>query len=51
VNKNENGITLNLKAPIVVNVPKRLARQIIANGELPVQHELHPFVTPLRMSA
>jgi len=40
VSKNERGITLNLKAPIVMNLDKRTGRQVIANGELPLQHEL-----------
>jgi len=42
VGKNERGITLNLKAPLVVNLDKRLGKQVIANGELPLQHELGP---------
>jgi flagellar assembly factor FliW len=33
-------MTLNLKAPIVVNLDHRLGRQVIANGDLPVQHLL-----------
>ncbi len=40
VSKNERGITLNLKAPVVMNLEKRLGRQVIANGELPLQYEL-----------
>lgn len=55
VNKNERGITLNLRAPIIVNISRRTARQVIANGDHPVQHELAPVSstarTPLRMSA
>jgi len=42
VSKNERGITLNLKAPIVVNLPRRLARQVVANGDQPLQYELIP---------
>ncbi len=42
VSKNERGITLNLKAPIVVNLARRMARQVIANGDLPLQYELEP---------
>ena len=38
--KNERGITLNLKAPIVINLRARIGRQVIANGELPLQYEL-----------
>ncbi len=49
VAKNERGITLNLKAPIVMNLEKRLGRQVIANGEMPLQYELTP--TALRKTA
>lgn len=50
VGKNDRGITLNLKAPIVLNLERRLGRQVIANGELSVQHVLEE-ARPLRMSA
>src|SRR5262245_10084413 len=33
VGKNERGITLNLKAPLVINLERRLGRQVIANGD------------------
>ncbi|MBI2824255.1 MAG: flagellar assembly protein FliW [Planctomycetia bacterium] len=49
ISKNERGITLNLKAPIVVNLERRLGRQVIANGDLPLQYELGP--TALRKTA
>ena len=41
VGKNEAGITLNLKAPLVVNLAQRLGRQVIANNDYPIQFELH----------
>jgi flagellar assembly factor FliW len=37
---NESGITLNLKAPVVINLQRRLGRQVITNGELPIQYPL-----------
>ncbi len=40
VGKNEGGITLNLKAPLVINLQRRTGRQVIANGEQPIQFEL-----------
>ena len=40
VGKNEAGITLNLKAPLVINLPRHLGRQVIANNDYPVQYEL-----------
>jgi flagellar assembly factor FliW len=35
-----NGITLNLRAPLVINVEKRLGCQVIAKDEHPVQYPL-----------
>jgi len=40
VGKTGRSITLNLKAPVVLNLDRRLGRQVIANGDLPVQHEI-----------
>jgi flagellar assembly factor FliW len=40
LSKNESGITLNLKAPIVINLRARRGRQVIANGDLPLRYEL-----------
>jgi flagellar assembly factor FliW len=40
VGMNERSITLNLKAPIVINLDRQLGRQVVANGDLPLQHEL-----------
>jgi flagellar assembly factor FliW len=44
VGKNERSVTLNLKAPLVINLDRRLGRQVIANGDLPVQYELRSTV-------
>lgn len=51
VGRTERSLTLNLKAPIVINLRRRLARQVIANGDLPVQHELGTPLSALRRSA
>ncbi|MBI3839620.1 MAG: flagellar assembly protein FliW [Planctomycetia bacterium] len=40
VSKNEQSITLNLKAPLIINLERRVGRQVIHNGEQPVQYEL-----------
>jgi flagellar assembly factor FliW len=40
VGKNETIITLNLKAPLVINLLRRVGRQVIANNNYPVQYEL-----------
>ncbi len=51
VGKNDIGITLNLKAPIVVNIERRIGRQVIANGDQPVQFPLHQEPVAMRRSA
>jgi flagellar assembly factor FliW len=51
VGKNQYGVTLNLKAPIVVNADRRLGRQVIANGEQPVQYQLTDGTAVMRKSA
>ncbi|MEX2118868.1 MAG: flagellar assembly protein FliW [Pirellulales bacterium] len=51
VGKNERSITLNLKAPVVINLERRLGRQVVANGEQPVQYELANRQAPLKKSA
>jgi flagellar assembly factor FliW len=40
VGKNHRGITLNLKAPLVIHLGEGVGRQVIANGDHPVQYEL-----------
>ncbi len=49
--KNERGITLNLRAPVVINEERRIGRQVISNNDLPVQYELTPEPVRLRMTA
>jgi flagellar assembly factor FliW len=51
VGKNERSITLNLKAPVVINLQRRLGRQVVANGDQPMQHELTSQPAPLKKSA
>jgi flagellar assembly factor FliW len=51
VGKNGTTLTLNLKAPIVINLEARTGRQVIASGELPLQHELTLNRQSLRKSA
>ena len=51
VGSNGTTLTLNLKAPIVINLEARTGRQVVASGELPMQYEL-PSATPgLKKSA
>lgn len=51
VGKNERGITLNLKAPLVIDLAARVGRQVVASSELPVQYELTSMERPLRRAA
>lgn len=51
VGKNERGITLNLKAPIVIHLREGLGRQVVAGGDLPVQYELKPAAGVRRRAA
>lgn len=40
VGRAEHAVTLNLKAPLVINLQRRLGRQVLTNGDLPIRHEL-----------
>ena len=51
VGKNEQNITLNLKAPLVVNLRRRLGRQVIDNADHPLQYELCTTHTEARKIA
>ncbi len=51
VGKNERSITLNLKAPLVINLDRRLGRQIVANNDYPVQFELSSEPNLLKRTA
>lgn len=51
VGKNEHSITLNLKAPVVINLERRAGRQVVANGDQPVQYQLTSHAAPLKKSA
>ncbi|MDX1963984.1 MAG: flagellar assembly protein FliW [Pirellulales bacterium] len=51
VGKNERGMTLNLRAPLVIHEERRVGRQVIANNDLSVQYELDQEPARLRISA
>jgi flagellar assembly factor FliW len=51
VGKNEHNITLNLKAPLVINLRRRLGRQVIDNADHPLQYELRGAPAALRKTA
>lgn len=51
VGRNGTSLTLNLKAPIVINLENRTGRQVVASGDLPLQFELGQERPPLKKSA
>lgn len=51
VGRTAGGLSLNLKAPVVLNLQRRLGRQVITNGELPVRYELGSHKRLVRRSA
>ncbi|MFZ5829791.1 MAG: flagellar assembly protein FliW [Planctomycetota bacterium] len=51
VGRTERGLTANLKAPVVLHPERRLGKQVISNGDLPVQFPLEMYREPLRKSA
>ncbi|MBL9124154.1 MAG: flagellar assembly protein FliW [Planctomycetaceae bacterium] len=51
VGKNDHAITLNLKAPLVINLAARTGRQVIASGDLPIQYELQATTAGLKKTA
>ena len=51
VAQGSRSLTLNLKAPIVINLEARTGRQVVASGDLPMQYELVPERPPLKKSA
>jgi flagellar assembly factor FliW len=51
VGRNEQSMTLNLKAPLVINLEQRVGRQVVSSGDQPVQYSLEAERVPLRKSA
>jgi flagellar assembly factor FliW len=54
VSKSDGDLTLNLKAPLIVNIDRRLGRQVITSDDQPVALQLSPTqpqMQPLRKSA
>lgn len=50
VSKGEEGLTVNLKAPLVINVKSRAGRQVVAKDDHAVQYALGSTI-PFRRSA
>ena len=51
VGRTARGLSLNLKAPVVLNLQQSLGRQIVTNGELPVHYEVGHQIGFVRRSA
>jgi len=51
VGRTDRSITLNLKAPLVINPARRMGRQVVTNGDLPVAYEIRSGQNALRKSA
>ena len=51
VSRNGTSLTLNLKAPIVINLEARTGRQVVASGDLSMQYELTTRQPTLKKSA
>jgi flagellar assembly factor FliW len=51
VGRTDRSMTLNLKAPLILNLDRRVGRQVITNGELPVCYELDDAPTVRRKIA
>ena len=51
VSRNEESLTLNLRAPLVINLDRRIGSQVITIDPQPMQYELAALPTALRRSA
>lgn len=51
VSRNEGRLTVNLKAPLIVNLDQRLGRQVVTNDEQPLQLDLAAAPQSYRRSA
>jgi len=49
--RTEESMTLNLKAPLVFNLPRRLGRQVVTNGDQPVRYSVCRARGSLKKSA
>ena len=51
VGKTDGTVTLNLKAPLVINLARCLGRQVVTNGDLPIRFALGSEPPAFRRSA
>ena len=51
LSQNAGELTVNLKAPVIINLDRRIGRQIVTVDEQPLQLALPALTLPLRKSA
>lgn len=51
LNRNQGQLTINLKAPVIINLDRRIGRQVVTNDEQPLQMVLPTATLRLRKSA
>ena len=51
MNNRDGALTLNLKAPIVVNLQERIGKQVIAGGDYSLEHVIQPAPPALMRAA
>jgi len=51
VAKNEGRLTVNLKAPLLINLDRRIGRQVVTSDDQPLQYALSFETVQLRKSA
>ncbi|MCC9607665.1 flagellar assembly protein FliW [Blastopirellula sp. JC732] len=51
VSKHDDSLTINLRAPVVINLTKQLGRQIVTTDEQPLQFEIQSGASYYRKSA
>jgi flagellar assembly factor FliW len=51
VSRDRDVLTLNLRAPVIINLDRRLGCQIVTSDQQPIQYELTALPLPLRRIA
>lgn len=51
LSKNHGQVTTNLKAPVIINLDRRIGRQVVTSDDQPLQLRLPTEAVPLRKSA
>lgn len=51
LSRNEHSLTINLRAPLLINLDKRLGKQLLTTDEQPIQHVVADVSLTLRKTA